>query len=55
MHHDVALAVGSSATVPTTVNLSELERRRTPRRLIEWRLDVIVGVEQDRGCGAVGA
>ena len=55
MHDDVALAVGRAATVPTAVDLGELERRGSPCGLVEGRLDIVVRVEQDGGCGGVGA
>ena len=55
VHHDVALAVGRAATVPTAVDLGELERRGSPRGLVEGRLDVVVRVQQDGRCGGVGA
>ena len=47
VHDDVALAVGGSAAVPAAVDLGQLERRRPPGVLVERRLDVVVGVEQD--------
>ena len=48
VHHDVALAVGRPAPVPPAVPLGQLERRRPPGPLVQRRLHVVVGVEQDR-------
>ena len=50
MHEDVALAVGGPAAVPAAVDLGELERRCVPSVFVEWRLDVVVCVEQDGRC-----
>ncbi len=47
VHDDVALAVGGAAPVPAAVALGELERRGGPGGVVERRLDVVVGVEQD--------
>ena len=43
---DVALAVGRAAAVPAAADLGEAERRGPPGRLVERRLDVVVGVQQ---------
>ena len=45
-HHQVALAVGGAAAVPTPVALGELPRRGGPLPGIAGRLDVVVRVEE---------
>ena len=55
VHDDVALAVGGPAAVPAAVHLGQLERRRPPGVVVERRLDVVVGVEQDGGCLRIAA
>ncbi len=47
-HHQVALAVGGAAAVPTPVALGELPRRGCPLPWIAGRLDVVVRVEEHR-------
>ncbi len=54
MHEDVALAVRCAPSVPATVHLGQLERRGPPRLLVQWRLNVVVGVEQHGRRGRVG-
>jgi hypothetical protein len=55
VHEDVALAVGGAPPVPAAVDLGQLERRGPPGVLVQWRLDVVVGIEQHRGGGRVRA
>ena len=55
VHDDVALAVSRSSAEPSIAHLGELERRCAPSLVVQWRLDVVVGVEQHRRGVGVGS